>query len=105
MEKFILPIHPVRCVESGPSECVKTVFLTNLILNKNDECEKIYIFSPSLYQDLHQKLIKCFSKYIPINIIPDTFQEYHIDPIIDEIFNDEDFIKSETEIESFETTD
>ena len=33
MEKFLCPTHPVRCIITGPSECGKSVFLTNLILN------------------------------------------------------------------------
>ena len=37
--------------------------------------EKIYIYSPSLRQDLYQKLIKCFSNYIPIHIITKRFFE------------------------------
>ena len=59
MEKFLYPTHPVRCIITGPSECGKSVFLTNLILNIINECDKIYIYSPSLHQDLYQKLIKC----------------------------------------------
>ena len=30
MEKFPYPTHPVRCIITGPSECGKSVFLTNL---------------------------------------------------------------------------
>ena len=61
MEKILYPTHPVRCIKTGPSECGKSVFLTNLILNIINEYDKIYIYSPSLHQDLYQKLIKCFS--------------------------------------------
>ena len=61
MEKFLNPKHPVRCIITGPSECGKSVFLTNLILNIINEYDKIYISSPSLHQDLYQKLIKCFT--------------------------------------------
>ena len=68
--KILYPNHPVRCIITGPSECGKSVFLTNLILNIINEFDKIYIYSPSLRQDLYQKLKKCFSNYIPINIIP-----------------------------------
>ena len=28
MEKFLYPNCPVRCIITGPSECVRTVFLT-----------------------------------------------------------------------------
>ena len=53
MEKYLYPNHPVRCIKTGPSECGKSVFLTNLILNIINEYDKIYIYSPSLHQDLY----------------------------------------------------
>ena len=55
MERILYPNHPVRSVITGPSECGKSVFLTNLILNINNEYDKIYIYSPSLHQDLCKK--------------------------------------------------
>ena len=103
MEKFSYPKHPVRCIITGPSECGKSVFLTNLILNIFNEFDKIYIFSPSLHQDLYQKLIKCFSNYIPINIIPNILNEEDIDIVIDEIVNNKDFEKSDIEMETYES--
>ena len=33
MDKFLYPQHPVKFIITGPSECGKSVFLTNLILN------------------------------------------------------------------------
>ena len=93
MEKILYPNHPVRCIITGPSECGKSVFLTNLILNIINEYDKIHIYSPSLHQDLYQKLIKCFSNYIPINIIPNILNELDIDIVIDEIINNKDFQK------------
>ena len=66
-EKFSYPNHPVRCILTGPSKCGKYLFLTILVLNIIDEY-KIYIYSPSVHQDLYQKLIKCFSDYKPIHI-------------------------------------
>ena len=48
---------------------------------------KIYIYSPSLHQDLYQKLIKCFSKYIRIHIIANILNEEDIDEVIDERVN------------------
>ena len=59
-EKFLYPKHPVRCIITGPSECGKTVFLINSILDFITEYDKIYIYSPPLHEDLYQKLIKCF---------------------------------------------
>ena len=85
MEKFLYPKHPVRCIITGPSECGKSVFLTNLILKIIKEYDKKYIYSPSLHQDLYQKLIKCFSNYIPIHIIPNILNEEDIDVAIEEI--------------------
>ena len=58
MEKFLYPQHPVRCIITGPSECGKSVFLTNLILYIINEYDKIYIYSPSLHQVLYQKISK-----------------------------------------------
>ena len=101
MEKILYRSHPVRCIITGPSECGKSVFLTNLILNIINEYDKIYIYSPSLHQALYQKLIKCFSNCIPIHIIPNILKENDIDIVIEEIVNNKDFIKSDTEIETF----
>ena len=70
MDKIFYPQHPLRCTITGPSDCGKSVFLTNLILKIINDYKKIYIFSPSLNQDLYQKLKKCFSNNIPIHIIP-----------------------------------
>ena len=103
MEKFLYPRHPVRCIITGPNECGKSVFITNLILNIFNEYDKIYIYSPSLHQDLYQKLIKCFSNYIPIHIIPNILNEVDIDIVIEEIVNNKDFEKSDTEIETYES--
>ena len=97
IEKFLYPNHPVRCIITGPSECGKSIFLTNLILNIINEYDNIYIYSPSLHQDSYQKLIKCFSNYIPIHMIPTILNEEGKDLVIDEIVNNEDFGKSDTE--------
>ena len=102
MEKFLYPTHPVRCIITGPSECGKSVFLTNLNLNIINEYDKIYIYSSSLHQDLYQKLIKCSSNHIPIHIIPNFLNEEDIDIVIEEIVNNKDFEKSDTEIETFD---
>ena len=48
MEKFLYPNHPVRCIITGPSECGKSVFLTNLSLNIiNEYDKKLYLFTKS----------------------------------------------------------
>ena len=87
MEKILYPNHPVTCILTGPSECGKSVFLTSLILNIINEFDNKYIYSPSLHQDLYQKLIKCFSSFIPIHIIPNILDEENIDIVIEEILN------------------
>ena len=102
MDKKLYPSHPVRCIITGPSECGKSYFLTNLILNIINEYEKIYIYSPSLHQDLYQKLIKCFSNYIPIDIISNILNEKDLDLVIEEVINNRDFQKSDIEIETFD---
>ena len=102
MEKILYPNHPVWCIITGPSECGKSVFLTNLILNIINEYDKIYIYSPSLHQDLYQNFIKCFSSYIPVLIIPNILNEEDIDVVIEEIVNIQGLQKSNTEIETYD---
>ena len=97
------PSHPVRCIITGPSECGKSVFLKILILNINNEYDKIYIYSPSVHQDLYQKIIKCFSNYIPIHIIPNILNEEDLDIVIEGIVNNKHFQKSDCEIETYES--
>ena len=102
-DKYLYPNHPVCCIITGPSNVGKIVFLTNSILSIINEYDKIYIYSPSLHQDFYQKLIKCFSKYIPIHISRNILNEADIDIVIDEIVNNKDFEKSNTEIETLES--
>ena len=102
MEKILYPNHPCRVIITGPSNVGKSVFLTNLILKIINEYDKIYIYSPSLHQELYQKLIKCFSNYIPINIIPNILNEEDLDILIEEIFKNKVFQKSDIEIETFD---
>ena len=101
-DKFLYANHPIRCIITGPSDCCKSVFLTNLILNIIDEYDKIKIYSPTLHQDLYQKLIKCFSNYIPIHVIPNNLNEEDIDIVVEEVVNNNVFEKSITEIETFD---
>ena len=102
MDKFLYTSHPLRCIICRPSSSGKSVFLTNLVLNINNENDKIYIYSPSLHQHLYQKLTKCFSNYIPIHIISNILNEEDFDIVIDEVVNNIDFEKSDTEIETFD---
>ena len=105
MEKISYPNHPVRCIKAGPSECGKSVFLTKLLFYIINEYDKIYMYSRSLYQELYQKLIKYFTNYIPIHIIPNNLNEETIDLVIEEIVNNRDFAKFDTEIETYESTE
>ena len=102
MEKILYPSHPCRCIITGPSNVGKSFFLTNLILNIINEYDKIYIYSPSLHQELYQKLIKCFSNHISIHIITNILNETDIDIVIGEIVNNKDFEKSNIDIETFD---
>ena len=102
MEKILYPSHPCRVIITGPSNVGKSYFLTNLILNIINEYDKIYIYSPSLHQDLYQRLIKCYNNYIPIHIIPNILNEEDIDIVIEEVINNKDFQKSNIEIETFD---
>ena len=103
MDKSLYPTHAVRLILSGQSGSGKSVFLTNLILNIINEYDKIYIYSLSLHQHSYQKLIKCFSNYIPINIITTILNEEDIDIVVEEIVKNKDFEKSNTEIETYES--
>ena len=103
IDKVLCPNHPVRSIITGPSECGKSVSLTNLILNNINEYNKKYIYSPSLHQDLYQKLIKCFRNYIPINIVSNILNEEDIGIKIEELINNKEFQKSVTEIETYES--
>ena len=69
------------------------------------EFERIHIYSPSLHQNLYQKLIRCFNNYTLLNIIPKVLNEEYIDLVIDEIVSDKDFKKSDIEIETYESID
>ena len=86
-----------------PSECGKSVFLTNLILNIFKKYDKVCIYSPSLHQDLYHKLVKCFSNYKPFHILPNILNEENIDFIVDEKVNNKDFEKSDIERETYES--
>ena len=71
-------------------------------MNIINEYDKIYIYGPSLHQDLYQKLITSFSNFIPVHIILNILNEKDIDIVIEEIFNNKEFEKSNIEIETFD---
>ena len=72
-------------------------------LNIVNEYDKNYINSPSLHQNFYQKFIKCLSKNISFFIIPNILNEEDIDIVIEEIVNDKDFQKPDTEIQTYES--
>ena len=103
MEKFLYPNHPLRCIITGPNNSCKSVFPTILFLNVINENDEIYIYSPSLHQDLYQKLVKCFSNRIPVHIIPNILNEKDIDMVIEEVVNNKNFEKSDRKRETYES--
>ena len=103
LDKTLYPTYPFRCNITGLLECGKTFFLLNLALNIIDDFEKIYIYSPSLHQDLYQEFFERFINYIPIDKIRSILNEGDIDLVIAELVNTEEFEKSDTEIETYES--
>ena len=103
LEKISNSKHPAIVLITEPSECGESYFLTNIVLNLFNEFGKIYIYSPSLHQNLYQKLTKCFTNYLPNHIIPNISNEKYIDLVIDELVIKQEFEKSDTEIETFES--
>ena len=91
MENFLYPNHPIRCIITGPTECGKSVLITNSILIIINEFDEICNYSLGLHQDLYQKLIKCFNNYIPTHVIPKILSEQDIDIVNEEIVNNGDF--------------
>ena len=69
MEKELYPSQPVRVLIVGPSGVGKTHLLKHLLLNINNNFDKIYFYTPSIEQEIYQKLIECFDCCIPINYI------------------------------------
>ena len=64
---------------------------------------KVYIYSPSLHQDLYQLLFTCFSSSLPVHVIPNILNEEHRDVVVDEIVIKKDFQNWSTEIETYES--
>ena len=103
LEKLLYPNHLIRYIITGRSNSGESVFLRILTLNLINENDKIFIYSPNLHQVLYQKLIKCFTKYTPIHIIPKKLNEEDIDIVIEETVINKDSEKSDTERETYES--
>ena len=97
------PPHVDRCINPKFSESGKSSFLTKLIKNFFIDNGKIHTYSPALHQDLCQKGTKCSNNSVQTNIIQNSLNERGLDLLIEEIFNPENFAKSETEIETYES--
>ena len=63
--------------------------------------KNVYIYSPSLRQDLYQILNKCLISFIPNHINPNILNEANIDHVIDELVSYDEIKKSDTEIETY----
>ena len=63
----------------------------------------MYIYSAILHQDLYRKLTKFFRFIIPIHLFPNNLVEDDVNLVIEEIVNDEDIEKSDTEKETYES--
>ena len=101
MENFLNVNHPAHCIITEPCECGKSFFLTNLFLHTVYEFEILKIHSPTIHQNLYQKLIKYFSKFLPMNNIPNILNDEGLDVVIDEVVRDKDFNKSYTETDTY----
>ena len=86
MEKELYPSQPVRVLIVGPSGVGKTHLLKHLLLNINNNFDKIYFYTPSIEQEIYQRLIECFVCCIPINYINSIIDGItSIDDVIQEI--------------------
>ena len=83
-----------------------TIIISNKFnFNNISEFYKIYIYSPSLHQDLYQNLIKNFGTYIPIHIIRNFLNVEDINIESDKVIHNKVFQKPDTEIETYESNE
>ena len=68
-------------------------FSNKFILNIINESDKMHIYPPSFHRDLYQKLVQC----------PTSSNEEDINLVIEELVDNKDFQKSDTEIETYES--
>ena len=63
----------------------------------------MYIYWPSVHQDICQKIIKYFSNYIPNHILANIVNDENLDVVYNEIVNDKDFKNSDIEMDTIES--
>ena len=102
MNKIFYPKSSVRVVISGPSGCGKTCLLTKLITEIINDFTEKYIYSPSIHQDMYQKLIECFEQKIPPKTISKILKNKKT---IEDFVGDEKFEPSIIEISVYENID
>ena len=109
MEKFMYPEKPVRCIISGKSASGKSTLLFKILFNIINDFDKIFIYSPTIHQPVYQTIIKCFESFFPLNVIKNVLNLKipleELQPLIEEIINDEDFESSQIECESYDNID
>ena len=98
--KFRYPCQPVKCINTVPSENRKNWSLTILDSTNKKQLGQLYIYSPSLHQDLNRKFFKCFHNYTAKNMIQNSLRKEDLDLIIDELVILENFERSENGIET-----
>ena len=103
LEKYLYPSHLVPCNIIGPSCYRKSVFVTNIMVNIIEECDKLFIYSLNSHQYIYQKLNKSFSYQIPIIIFPNILNEDNIVVVIEQIVIIKDVEKSDTDIKTCES--
>ena len=109
IEKYLYPEKLLRCIISGKSTSGKSTLLFKILFNIINDFDKILMFSPTIHQPTYKTIIKCFSNFLPLNVIQNILQEQiHLDELdttIEEIINDEDFESSHIECESYDNID
>ena len=92
------PEKPVRCIISGKSASGKSTLLFKILFNIINDFDKLFIYSPTIHQPVYQTLIKCLESFIPLNVIKNVLELKisleELQPLIEEIINDEDLIFS-----------
>ena len=109
MEKLLYPEKPIRCIISGKSASGKSTLLFKILFDIITDFNKIFIYSPTIHQPVYQTLIKCLESFIPLNVIKNVLELKisleELQPLIEEIINEEDFESSQIECESYDNID